>query len=105
MTKLQDLSDLWENPENYLIVVNSDIFPDLDSGMIFDRRTRYCFGFEDDALNSSVIRRMREAGVESIESRDFHSEPTDATKIIENGFAAGLAVQQINQRLKELRKR
>jgi hypothetical protein len=97
MSSFESWSFLWENPENYLIVVNSDIFPDIDSGVIFDKKTRYCLGIED--------RRMREAGVESIESRDFHPEPTDATKIIEDGFAAGLSIQQINQRLKELRKR
>jgi hypothetical protein len=103
MSNIEDWSFLWENPENYLIVTNFSIFPEGDIASIFEKSTRTYYLIEDDELVRLLIRRMRQVGVQCIESQDFHPEPSEATKIMEDGLAAGLSREEINRRLKQLR--
>ena len=104
MNNLGAWSFLWENPERYIIVKNSRVYPSGDLGLIFEKTTRYYIGVEDDNLLRLLIQMMLQAGVQSVESHDFQPEPTDAVKIIENGLASGLSREEINRRLRMLEK-
>jgi hypothetical protein len=95
-------SFLWERPGDFIIVTNSATFPEGDIGLIFDKETRTYLHIEDDALVKLLMKNMRQAGVQCVELRDFRPEPSDATKIIENGLSNGLSLEEINQRLKQL---
>jgi len=63
----------------------------------------YCLGIEDDHLLKALVRQMLDAGVESVVSHDFHPEPTDATKMIEEGIQASLSRDEINRKPRSLR--
>jgi len=102
MDDIGEWSFLWENPEDYLIVKNSALFPNDEGSLIFDKRTRLGFGLEDGNLNRRIIQRMRQSGVRTVESRDFHSGPTETTLIVETGRAAGLSCEEINRHLRAL---
>ena len=102
MNNIREWSFLWENPKDYLIVKNSALFPNDEGSLIFDMRTRLGFGLEDGSLNMSIVQRMRQAGVQTVESREFHAGPSEATLIVETGHAAGLSREEINRRLRAL---
>ena len=103
MADLEAWSFLWKNPERYLIVTNLSIFPDGDIANIFDKIDRVYHVVENDDLVRLLIQRMRQAGVRCVESRNFRPEPSEATKLIENGLASGLSLEEINRKLKNLR--
>jgi hypothetical protein len=105
MINFDEWSFLWENPNDYIIVMNINIPPhDPEMGVIFEKRTRYFLKVGNDSLLRLLVQRMRQAGVQSVESQDFHPELTDARKLIDEGLAAGVPREEINRRLRELDK-
>ena len=58
------------------------------------------FPLEENNLGRLLVSRMRDAGVESVESRDFRPEPPDSVKLIEDGLASGMSREEINRRLR-----
>jgi hypothetical protein len=98
--ELSKLSYLWTTEAKNYVLWHSADDPDWRNSSIFDINTRGIVIIEDDELFCQVIEKMYQAGVPTV--RTLPPDPEPIGIVIDQMFAAGATLEEINRKRREL---
>lgn len=92
-------SDLWTTQADDHVLVRTNQGGDPCRLIIFNTRTRTIDCIEDDALYFQILDEMQKAGVPVVDQ--IPADPKSIDQIIDEMFAAGKSIAEINEKRRE----